>query len=77
MVKIEKVKTIECKLNAFDLLAKDSDYITVTEWANGEGFDVDINDKKFGLTYGQLKAINILSSALDYNFNIAINEGQS
>ena len=77
MIKIEKVKTIECKLNAFDLLAKDSDYITVTEWANGEGFDVDINDKKFGLTYGQLKAINILSSALDYNFNIAINEGQS
>ena len=77
MVKIEKVKTIECKLNAFDLLAKDSDYITVTEWANGEGFDVDINDKKFGLTYGQLKAINILSTALEYDFNIAINEGQS
>lgn len=76
MVKIEKVKTIECKLNAFDLLARDSEYITVTEWANGEGFDVDINDKRFGLTYGQLKAINILSNALEYNFNIDIKGGQ-
>lgn len=76
MVKIEKVKTIECKLNAFDLLAKDSDYITITEWANGEGFDVDINDKRFSLSYGQLKAINILSDALEYNFNIDINGGQ-
>ena len=74
MNKIENLKSITCDLKVFDYLAKDYEQITVTEWANGEGFDVDIKDKRFGLTYGQLKAINILSNALEYNFNIDCND---
>ena len=71
--KIEKVKTIGVELKVFDYLAKDSDYISVTEWSNGEGWDIYVGDNHIGLTVGQLKAINVLTSALDYNFNISNN----
>lgn len=72
--KIEQVKTIGIELKAFDILAKDSDYISVTEWSNGEGWDIYIGDGHIGLTLGQLKAINFLTTAIDYNFNITKNE---
>ena len=71
--KIEKVKTIGVELSLFDYLAKDSDYISVTEWFNGEGWDIYIGDTHIGLTVGQLRAINVLTSAIDCNFNISNN----
>ena len=71
--KIKNVKTISVELKVFDYLAKDSDYISVTEWSNGEGWDIYIGDKHIGLTVGQLKAINVLTSAVDCNFNISNN----
>lgn len=71
--KIEKVKTISVELKVFDYLAKDYDYITVTEWNNGEGWDIYVGDNHIGLTTGQLNAINILTNALDCNFNISSN----
>lgn len=71
--KIEKVKTISVELSLFDYLAKDSDYISVTEWSNGEGWDIYIGDTHIGLTVGQLRAINVLTSAIDCNFNISNN----
>ena len=51
----------------YDHLAKDSDFIEVTEWANGEGWDICLNDKLISLTYGQLEAIKYLVKTLDYN----------
>jgi hypothetical protein len=42
---------------------KDSDYIEVTEWANGDGFDVDIETsqrQRFQLSWGQYKALKNL-----------------
>lgn len=71
--KIERVKTIGVELKVFDYLAKDSDYISVTEWSNGEGWDIYVGDNHIGLTAGQLKAINVLTSAVDCNFNISNN----
>lgn len=71
--KIEKVKTIGVELKVFDYMAKDSDYISVTEWSNGEGWDIYIEDNHIGLTVGQLRAINVLTSAIDCNFNISNN----
>ena len=71
--KIEKVKTIGVELKVFDYLARDSDYISVTEWSNGEGWDIYIGDNHIGLTVGQLRAINVLTSAIDCNFNISNN----
>jgi bifunctional pyridoxal-dependent enzyme with beta-cystathionase and maltose regulon repressor activities len=60
-------KSVNDKLKKYDYLAKDEDYlIEVTEWANGEGYDITINDKTISLTEGQLNAINYLVKSLEY-----------
>lgn len=66
-MEIYKRKTIYDKLSKYTYLAKDdSSYIEITEWKNGEGFDVDINNgKHFSLTFEELEAINYLVKALD------------
>jgi hypothetical protein len=41
--------------------SKEHDYMEVTEWSNGEGFDVNINDKKhISLSWGELEALQVL-----------------
>lgn len=62
---VEK-KSVNDKLRKYDHLAKDDDFIEVTEWANGEGWDVTINEKQLLLTRGQLDAIEYLTRSLDY-----------
>ena len=66
-----KRKSVHDKLSKYDyLLNQDSDdFIEVTEWANGEGITVTINEKIYELTHGQLDAINYLSQALRYEDN--------
>lgn len=59
-------KSVSDNLRKFDILAKDLDFIEVTEWTNGEGYDITINDKVVSLTHGQLDAINYLTRAIDY-----------
>lgn len=47
---------------------KDNDYIEVTEWANGEGFDVDIETdqrQRFQLTWGQYEAVKHLVNKIE------------
>lgn len=67
-MEIVKRKSVNDKLSKYDYLSsKESDYIEVTEWTNGEGITISINDEKvFDLTYGQLDAINYLSQTLKY-----------
>ena len=61
-------KSVTDSLKKYDCLAKDSDFIEVTEWNNGEGWDISINDNKLiSLTWGQLEAISYLVKSLDYN----------
>lgn len=52
------------KLKDFCVFAKDDDFIEVTEWWNGEGFDVTIHnlnqDKNFSLTYGEYRLLKKL-----------------
>lgn len=36
-IEINKLKSVNDKLNKYNHLTKDDDYITVTEWANREG----------------------------------------
>lgn len=63
-ISTEKVHQAFCELKEFCYLSSDNDFITVTEWSNGEGFDVEISRKnsidKFSLTHGELEAINFL-----------------
>lgn len=59
-------KSISDELRKYDCLAKESDFIEVTEWHNGEGWDISINENVISLTYGQLEAINYLIKSLEY-----------
>ena len=52
----------------FDPLAKPNDFIEVTLWHNGEGFDVQVSsnvDQTIRLTWSEFKAIKKLVKELD------------
>lgn len=65
-MKVESRKTVYADLKRFDFLAKEDSFIEVTEWTNGEGFDISINDKYLSLTDGEIDAINYLIMTLRY-----------
>lgn len=69
-IEINTTKEISVKLKTFDYLAKDSDYISITEWSNGEGWTINSRDKLFDLTIGELEAINYLTKVLAYHEKI-------
>ena len=66
-------KSISDDLSKYDYLKNTDEnaFIEVTEWSNGEGYDINIetkNDNKLiSLTNGELEAINYLIKTLDYN----------
>lgn len=65
-MKINNRKSIYDDLQKYDCLKNKSSFIEITEWTNGEGWDITIDEKMFNLTYGELEAINYLVKALDY-----------
>ena len=68
-MEVTKVSQIKKKKKKYTYSGKDSDYITLTEWANGEGYDIDINGKLITLSDSELEAINYLILALRYKNN--------
>ena len=40
-----------------DIYSKEGDYVEVTEWSNGEGFDVSTQDQMYNISYIELKLI--------------------
>ena len=74
MNKIESVRSITTKIKTFDYLADESDHITVTEWSNGEGWDICIKDKMISISRDELEAINFLTTAVDKTISIQENE---
>ena len=68
-MEVTKVNQITDNLKKYTYSGKDSDYITLTEWANGEGYDIDINGKLITLSDSELEAINYLTLALRYRNN--------
>ena len=68
-MEVTKVSQITDNLKKYTYSGKDSDYITLTEWANGEGYDIDINGKLITLSDDELEAINYLTLALRYKNN--------
>lgn len=56
-------KVVFSELKKYDHFAGDNDFIEVTEWKNGEGFDVEISSKlptRFQLTWGEFIALKKL-----------------
>ena len=67
MEKYER-KAIFSELKEYCHLAKENDFIEITEWKNGEGYDIHIyssGTSTFPLTYGQFKAIKKLIKKLN------------
>lgn len=60
-MEVTKVSQITDDLKKYTYGGKDSDYITLTEWANGEGYDIDINGKLITLSSDELEAITDIS----------------
>lgn len=62
-------KSASARLAQFCHLCNKDDFIIVTQWINGEGFDITIerkNDKQqFSLTDGDIAAINFLTKAME------------
>jgi len=65
-MKINNRKSIYDDLQKYDCLKNKSSFIEITEWTNGEGWDITIDEKMFNLTYGELEAIKYLIRVLDY-----------
>jgi hypothetical protein len=48
------------ELKPYCHLSKPDAFMEVTEWWNGEGFDVTMNDKTFSMTHGEFQALQAL-----------------
>lgn len=61
MIKTANRKAKWLSLKAYCHFAKEDDYMEVTEWANSEGFDVNINGKRqLSITWGEWEALQVL-----------------
>lgn len=60
-------KSVNDRLRKYDFMAKEDDFVEVTQWVNGEGYDITIEDRKMSLTNGELDAINYLVQTLRYS----------
>lgn len=67
MAEFNQRKSVNDNLYKYDILSKEDSYIEITEWTNGEGWDITIDNKLISLTYGELEAINHLINLLQYN----------
>ena len=66
-------KSVMTDLNSYCHFAKENDFIEVTQWENGEGWDITIeaehDSRMFKLTDGEMRALIVLT-------NIAEAEGE-
>lgn len=67
-IKRYELETAFVSLADYDAATKGDDFMEVSMWHNGEGFDVILNshgEQRFGLTWGQYKALKTLVKELD------------
>lgn len=64
-------KTAFDDLSKYCILSDKNDTIEVTEWTNGEGYDINLSCKhwhrQFSITHGELEAINYLTKVIEYS----------
>ena len=66
-MEFNKRTSVKDDLRKYDHLANKDSIIEVTQWANGEGWDISINDEPvISLTWGQLDAINYLVNTIQF-----------
>ena len=65
-MEVTKVSQITDNLKKYTYSGKESDYITLTRWANEDGYDIDINGKLISLSDNELEAINYLALVMRF-----------
>ena len=65
-MEVTKVSQITDDLKKYTYSGKESDYITLTRWANEDGYDIDINGKLISLSDNELEAINYLALVMRF-----------
>ena len=65
-MKTANLKTISDDLKKYDYCAKEDSFISITEWENGEGYNITIDDRVYAFTNGELDAIWYLVKSIDY-----------
>ena len=66
-MKVEARRSVYAPMTMFDPSRHETDCVQVTEWSNGEGWDVAINERVFPLAFNELDAINYLVKVLEYD----------
>lgn len=63
-IEVSRRRAVFAELKPYCHLSGPDDYMEVTEWSNGEGYDVVISHKdgveSFGITHGGWELLNVL-----------------
>jgi hypothetical protein len=64
-VEVNKRTAVFAELQNYCHMSGKDDYIELTKWTNGEGFDIQIDSKRgaeqyFSLTYGEWQLLQVL-----------------
>lgn len=63
-IEVSQRRAVFSRLKPYCHHSGDDDYMEVTEWGNGEGFDINIDRKrgieKFSLSYGEWELLQVL-----------------
>jgi len=63
-IEVSQRRAVFSELGDYCTHSGEHDYMEVTEWSNGEGYDVCIDRKnggeKFSLTYGEVELLTVL-----------------
>lgn len=63
-MEFNKLNSVFEETSKYCHFSNENDFMEVTEWKNGEGYDITINsrklEQKFSLTYGEIDLLNIL-----------------
>mgnify|MGYP000252750931 FL=1 len=63
-IEVSQRRAVFSSLKPYCVLSGNDDYMEVTEWSNGEGYDIVIDRKgdveRFSLTHGELELLQVL-----------------
>jgi len=60
-MKFQQRQSVYTNLKQYCHMAKPDAIVEVTEWSNGEGWDIAFDNKIISLTLGELQAIEVLT----------------
>ena len=64
MIEQSKRRAVFSELEGYCVMSGENDFMEVTQWSNGEGYDICVNRKngveKFSLTFGEFDLLIVL-----------------